>query len=213
MKGGLALKKNLKTYAFLLIVIITAITILDNLKVSDAAGELQENRDKLELKVARLEKELETVSNAKTELLEDNKGLEENLLHLEEEVKALKSSVATKDFNEAVAAIESFKSKQTFKETMEFLAASNGIGTSTLDREGNCPCSFAFQGDSIEWMPNAILDLQGFSIEKEKILLTYNTVNYLEHDYQFVMAKEAGWKDSTKKWRIEGITLLDKETN
>jgi len=207
------LKKQLKTYAFLLIVIITAIAILDNLKVSDAAGELQENRDKLELKVARLEKEFETVSNAKTELLEDNKRLEENLLQLEEEVRALKSSVATNDFKDAVAAIESFKSKQTFKETLEFLAASNGVGAGTLDREGNCPCSFTFQGDSIEWIPNAILDLQAFSIDKEKILLTYNTVNYLEHDYQFVMAKEAGWKDFTKKWRIVGIKLVEKETN
>jgi len=37
-------------------------------------------------------------------------------------------------------------------------------------------------------------------MEDEKLLLTYNTVEEVEDDYQFVMTKEEGWK-------IKEITL------
>jgi hypothetical protein len=143
-------------------------------------------------------------------LKNENKRLVENLTYLEKEVDALKSTIEYQDFNDAINTIESYKSTKTLKDTSKFLALNNGTGFTTLDREGNCPCTISFKEGSIEWKPNTVLELMAFRVEKEKILLTYNTVEETQHTYQFIMTMGPGRDDQEEKWRIEGIRLNDK---
>ncbi|WP_286675849.1 hypothetical protein [Cytobacillus firmus] len=56
------------------------------------------------------------------------------------------------------------------------MAFKDGQGYFTTDKAGNCPCGFGFNGKGFEWIPNAVLDLKEFRIEKDKVYLTYNTV-------------------------------------
>ncbi|QED50011.1 hypothetical protein FSZ17_05470 [Cytobacillus dafuensis] len=201
------MKKNFKTYTLALLVVLATIAILDNLRISDLVEEMQEDKDKLADKVASLEKKLGISSNTSDELEKENKRLVESLFQLEEEVDALKSTVEYQDFIDATSTIESYMAMETFKETWGFIALKNGTSFSMRDSVGNCPCSFAFYGKSFEWVPNTVLTLKEFRIEKEKILLTYNTVADIKHNYQFVMTKAAGRNDKVERWRIEEIKL------
>lgn len=204
------MRKNYKTYTLLLLLVLATITILDNLKISDFAKGMQENNDKLVDKVTSLEKELGISSNTSDELEKENKLLVENLSQLEEKVDALTSTVEYQDFIDATSTIESYKATETFKETWEFISLNIGSGFSAMDNAGNCPCGFIFNRNHIEWVPNAVLTLREFSIEKEKILLTYNTVVDIKHNYQFVMTKSAARNDKVERWRIEEIKLKEK---
>ncbi|KAB2331603.1 hypothetical protein F7731_18425 [Cytobacillus depressus] len=201
------MKKNFKTHTLVLLLVLATIAILDNLRISDFVEEMQEDKDKLVDKVASLEKKLGISSNTSDELEKENKRLVESLSQLEEEVAALKSTVEYQDFIDATSTIESYKAMETFKETWGFIALKNGTSFSTIDSIGNCPCGFTFYGKGFEWVPNTVLTLKEFRIEKEKILLTYNTVTDIKHNYQFVMTKAAGRNDKVGRWRIEEIKL------
>jgi predicted nuclease with TOPRIM domain len=202
--------KNIKVYGVGLILVITFLAILDNLNISDSALELKEENDKFVVEVFRLEKESGNSSNQINELKDENKRLAENLTYLEEEVDALKTTIDYQDFNDAINTIESYKSTKEFKDTSKFLTLNNWTGFTTLDREGNCPCIINFKEGSIEWKPNTVLELMEFKVEKEKILLTYNTVEQIQHTYQFVMIKGPSLEGREEKWRIEGIRLNEK---
>ncbi|MEK3822493.1 hypothetical protein MKY20_25790, partial [Cytobacillus sp. FSL W8-0315] len=112
-----------------------------------------------------------------------------------------------KEFIAALSTIESYKASQSFQEATKFMAFKDGQGYFTTDKAGNCPCGFGFNGKGFEWIPNAVLDLKEFRIEKDKVYLTYNTVEDIKTNYQFVMTKAIGKYDSVKKWRIEDIKL------
>ncbi|MCS0670026.1 hypothetical protein [Cytobacillus firmus] len=95
-----------------------------------------------------------------------------------------------------------------FEEENAFIAIKDGSGSYTRDSLGKCHCGF--NGKGFEWIPNSVLDLKEFRIEKDKIRLTYQTVEEVKQDYQFVMSKAPGQYDSEEKWRVEEITLVEK---
>lgn len=129
---------------------------------------------------------------------------------MEEEVESLRSAIEYQEFTAAINTIESYKASQSFQEASKFIAFKEGGGHITMDT-GNCPCEFGFNGKGFEWVPNAVLDLKEFRIEKDKVYITYNTLEEIKNNYQFVMTKSIGRYDSVKKWRIEEIKRVTKE--
>lgn len=205
--GGFDLKKNFKTTALVLLLVIITLSVLDNLKISDSVEELQENKQKLSNQIASLKIELGNSFSTSDELEKENKRLVENLTQLEEEVDSLKS-VDYQEFMDAISTVESYKTAETLEEARQFMSIR--VGTSTLDRAGTCPCSWLFDIRSFEWIPNTVIKLSEFTIEKEKILLTYNTIEDIERDYQFVMTKEEEGNTNVERWKIEKIKLKEK---
>jgi hypothetical protein len=204
-------KINFKTSALILLLVITAIALLDNARTADSAAKLEEDRNRLEEEVGRLEKEIEKRSRMTDELKNENDTLAVNLTNLEEEVAASQSPVRYQDFLDAIDVVEAYKAAGDFKEVIDLIALQDLVGYSTIDKEGNCPCSFTFKNSNLEWSPGVVLDLSEFNIEKGKIVLTYLTAEVLEDDYQFVIARGEGFFDLTEKWRIEEIRLIEKE--
>jgi len=195
------LKKDLKTSALVLLIVVIALGVFDNLKISDEVEELQEEKQKLSKQIASLEKELENSSKISDELETANKRLVENLIQLKEEVDSLKS-VDYQEFIEAISTVESYKAAETLEEARQFM--SKWVGSYRLDQASTCPCGWIFNGGGIEWIRNAVVELSEFTIEKEKILLTYNTIEEIERNYQFVMMKEEGWKIEEIKLKVKG---------
>jgi regulator of replication initiation timing len=210
LEGGYDLKKNFKTYALVIVLIFTTIAIIDNLRISDVAEELQKDKDNLVKQVANFEQDLGNSSNNLEELEKENELLTEEISNFKKEVEVLKSPVNYQDFIDAISAVESYKEVESFIKTKEFFALSMYTSFSTTDRVGNCPCGISFRTGGIEWMPNSVLELKEFRIERERIFLTYNTVEIIRHDYQFVMTKTKGYKDEVERWRIEYIKRLVK---
>jgi hypothetical protein len=197
-----------KMSLLILLFVILIITILDNRKLSDSLKTLKADKVKLTEEVVGMEKELKFIE----ELQNKNKELEDSLYHLGEEITAFKTPVAFQDFMDAKNTLESYKKVNTFEEATKYLARQNGLGFTTLDRESNCPCSISFNGRSVEWLPHVLLELSNFRIEKEKIILTYQTVESLPVHFQFVMIKDIGVVDpGEEKWRIKEILVVDKE--
>ena len=93
--GGLQMniRKNYIKYILALLLVLATIAILDNLRISDFAEEMQKENNKLVEKVDSLEKELSSRSNETGELKKENERLVENLSQLEEEVNALKPTI------------------------------------------------------------------------------------------------------------------------
>lgn len=211
------MKKNFKTYALLIALIFTTIAIIDNLRISNVAEGLQKYKDNLVKQVANFEQELGNSSNNLEELKKENELLTEDISDFKKEVEALKSPVNYQDFIDAVSAVESYKDEKSFNKAKEFFAYSMdtvfSTGFSTKDSAGNCPCSISFGGKTIEWIPSSVLDLKEFRIETERIFLTYNTVEKIRNDYQFVMTKTFGFNNNYKveKWGIEEIKHKVKE--
>ncbi|UQX57111.1 hypothetical protein M5V91_28610 (plasmid) [Cytobacillus pseudoceanisediminis] len=203
--------RRYKAYFFVILLIIAALAIFDSINSSNVAEDVRKEKDKLASKVTRLEKENENRSNLFVEVREEKEDLEENLSQMEEEVESLRSAFEYQEFTAAIDTIESYKASQSFQEATKFMAFKAGQGYFTTDKAGNCPCGFGFNGKGFEWIPNAVLDLKEFRIEKDKVYLTYNTVEDIKNNYQFVMTKAIGRYDSVKKWRIEDIKLVTKE--
>ncbi|MBX9976404.1 hypothetical protein [Cytobacillus firmus] len=201
------MRRSYKIYAFVVLLIIAVLAVFDSLNSSNAAEDVRKEKDALVQKITTLEKENENKSNLFNEVREEKKSLEENLSQLEEEVETLRSSIEYKEFIAALSTIESYKASQSFQEATKFMAFKDGQGYFTTDKAGNCPCGFGFNGKGFEWIPNAVLDLKEFRIEKNKVYLTYNTVEDIKTNYQFVMTKAIGKYDSVRKWRIEDIKL------
>ncbi|WP_342025949.1 hypothetical protein AADC60_04040 [Cytobacillus pseudoceanisediminis] len=201
------MRRSYKIYAFVVLLIIAVLAVFDSLNSSNAAEDVRKEKDALVQKVTRLEKENENKSNLFNEVREEKKSLEENLSQLEEEVGTLRTAIEYKEFIAALSTIESYKASQSFQEATKFMAFKDGQGYFTTDKAGKCPCGFGFNGKGFEWIPNAVLDLKDFRIEKDKVYLTYNTVEDIKTNYQFVMTKAIGKYDSVKKWRIEDIKL------
>lgn len=183
--------------------IIAAIAILDSLNNSEVAEGLQKEKEMLVKKVKNLEKEFVNSSNLSDELFKENK-------QLKGEFETLKSPIQYQDFAEAINVIEAYKASQSFEEAIEFIAFNIGYGYFTADKERKCPCAFDFNGKGFEWIPNAVLDLKEFRIEKDKIYLTYNTVQDVKNNYKFVMTKAIGKGDEVKGWKIEEFELEEK---
>ncbi|MBT2642794.1 hypothetical protein J7I80_11195 [Bacillus sp. ISL-41] len=203
--------KNFKTSALIILVVITAIALLDNARTADSAAKLEANQNRLEKKVASLEEEIEKRSRVEAELKNESDTLAVNLANLEEEVAASQFSVRYQDFLDAIDVVETYKAAGDFKEVIDLMALKELSGFSTSDKELNCPCSFSFKNSNLDWSPGVVLNLSEFSIEKGRILLTYFTVEDLENNYQFVLTRSEGFYDMTEKWRIEDIRLLVKE--
>jgi regulator of replication initiation timing len=215
LEGGYDLKKNFKTYALVIVLIFTTIAIIDNLRISNVAEDLQKDKDNLVKQVANFEQDLGNSSNNLEELKKENELLTEDIFDFKKEVDALKSPVNYQDFIDAISAVESYKDAESFNRAKEFFAFSKDTGFSTafstIDSAGNCPCGISFRGGGIEWIPNTVLELKEFRIEREKIFLTYKTVESIRRDYQFVMTKTKtiGFSNNYKveKWGIEEIKL------
>lgn len=203
------MKKNYKTYAFLILLIIVVLAIMDVLNNSNEAEELRKEKDQLAEKAASFKNENEMKASMLDEASKENKDLEESLSELEKEIESLRSAVEYKEFAAAVREVDTYKTVQTFKEANRFIALKDGAGSYTNDSEGNCPCGFFFE-KGFEWLPNAVLDLKAFRIENDKIFLTYHTAEDIKQDYQFVMVKAPGRFDREEKWRIDEIKLVEK---
>jgi hypothetical protein len=204
-------KKDFKVSALIILLVITAIALLDNARTADSAAKLEEDKNRLEKKVTSLEKEIERRSRMTDDLKNENDTLAFNLSNLEEEVAASQSSVRYQDFMEAIDVVETYKAVGEFQEVIELIAVDNFTSIGYLDQDYNCPCSINFKYSSLDWSPGVVMNLSEFSIEKGKILLTYLTVENLESNYQFVLTRDDGFYDMTEKWRIEDIRLIEKE--
>jgi hypothetical protein len=68
LEGGYDLKKNFKTYALVIVLIFTTIAIIDNLRISNVAEDLQKDKDNLVKQVANFEQDLGNSSNNLEEL-------------------------------------------------------------------------------------------------------------------------------------------------
>ncbi|MBE4909094.1 hypothetical protein IMZ08_13575 [Bacillus luteolus] len=207
------MKKNLKTYGLIILVVFSTLAIIDNLRISDAADKLQVDNEKLVKQVTSIEKELENSSLTSNELLKENKELVMEVAKLEEDVEGLKTSLDYQGFKEATGIVEAYKVANTIKEASNLVSLNIGGGYSTIDREGNCPCHLFFgkYGKSIEWIPNVVLDLKEFSLDKDKVLLTYRTVEAIKGDYQFIVSKSTLNREQEERWMIDEITLIKKE--
>ncbi len=204
-------KKDYTISAFVILLVIAAIALLDNARTADSAGKLKEDKSRLEEKVARLEEKAEDRAKVADDLKKENETLAVNLSTLEEKVAAAQSSVQYQDFMDAIDVVETYKAAGKFTEVIDLIAFGDFTGFSTLDQEGNCPCRIFFRYRNLDWSPGVVLNLKEFSINKDKIVLTYLTVEDLEDNYQFVLTRSDGYYDRTEKWRIEEIRLLEKE--
>ncbi|MBT2637473.1 hypothetical protein [Bacillus sp. ISL-39] len=204
-------KKDFKVSALIILLVITAIALLDNARTADSAAKLAEDKNRLEKKVISLEKEIERRSRMTEDLKNENDTLAENLSNLEEEVTASQSSVRYQDFMDAIDVVETYKAVGEFEEVFELIGVDNFTSFGYLDQDYNCPCSINFKYTSLDWSPGVVMNLSEFSIEKGKILLTYLTVEKLESNYQFVLTRSGDFYDKTEKWWIEDIRLIEKE--
>jgi len=202
------MRRSYTIYAFVVLLIIAVLAIIDGLNNSNAAENLRKEKNELVEKVAKLKKDYENSANLLDDVKKDKKQLEENLSQIEEEVKAFRSSIEYKEFTAAINTIESYKATQSFEEANDFIALKDGVGSYTT--EGNCPCGFFLSEKGFEWIPNVVLDIKEFRIEKDKVYLTYNTVGDVNNNYQFVLTKEVGRNEMVEKWRIEDIKLVAK---
>ncbi len=204
-------KKDFKVSALIILLVITAIALMDNARTADSAAKLAEEKNRLEKKVTSLEKEIERRSRLTDDLKNENDTLAENLSNLEEEVAASQSSVRYEDFMEAIDVVETYKAVVDFEEVFELIGVDNFTSFGYLDQDYDCPCNINFKYSNLDWKPGVVMNLSEFSIEKGKILLTYLTVENLESNYQFVLTKGGGSYEINEKWRIEEIRLLEKE--
>src|SRR5690606_14148408 len=148
---------------------------------SNAAEELRKEKDRLAKKAASFEKEYE--NNAKMLDVARKENAE-----LKKEIESLRSAIEYRELSAAIETIESYKASQSYKKANAFMARIDGSGYYTGERSGKCHCGFIFNGEGFEWITNSVLDLNVFRIEKDKIRLTYQTVEEVKQDYQFVMA-------------------------
>ncbi|CAM4034735.1 hypothetical protein [Mesobacillus thioparans] len=204
-------KKDYTISAFVILLVITAIALLDNARTADTAAKLEEDKKQLEEKVAGLEGKLVDRSRVANDLKNENETLTFNLSTMEEEIAAAQSSVRYQDFMEAIDVVETYKAAGKFTEVIDLIAFGNFTSFTSLDFEDKCPCSFTFKYSNLDWSPGVVLNLKEFSINKDKIVLTYLTVEDLEDNYQFVLTRSDGYYDRTEKWRIEEIRLVEKE--
>ncbi|WP_102261057.1 hypothetical protein [Mesobacillus jeotgali] len=204
-------KKDFKTSALIILLAIMAIALLDNARTADSAAKLEEEQERLEKKVTSLEEEIERRSRMTDDLKYENDILAFDLSNLKEELAASQSSVQYQDFLDAISVVEAYKAEEDFEKVFNLIAINNFIGFTTKDREGNCPCSITFKYSNFDWSPGVVLNLKEFSINKDKIVLTYLTVEDLENNYQFVLIRSNGSSDKTEKWWIEEIRLVEKE--
>lgn len=195
------MKRDLIIGAFVLLLVITIALVMSTSKIKDTSREIQEKNNKLVKTVNNIEKNLKESLNTSEELKEKNIILEEDISNLEEDITSLKFNMDYKDFNDAINTIESYKKVKTFEDAKQFV--SWGEGFTSIDQEGNCPCGFIFSGKGFEWRPNVILELNKFTIESGRILLTYHTAKEIDRDYQFILTNDEGWK-------IEDIKLKKK---
>lgn len=203
------MRRSYKIYAFVVLLIIAVLAVFDSINSSNVAEDVRNEKDKLVSEVTRLKKEIENRSNLFNEVREEKEVLEENLSQMGEEVEALRSAIEYKEFTAAINTIESYKATQSFEEANEFIALKDGVGSYTI--EGNCPCGFFLSEKGFEWIPNSVLEIKEFRIEKDKVYLTYNTVEDVKNNYQFVLSKAVGRNEMVEKWRIEDIKLVAKE--
>jgi hypothetical protein len=204
-------KKNFRASVLVILLVITAIALLDNARTADSAAKLEEDQKRLEKKVTSLEEEIERRSRMEADLKNENDTLAVNLSTLEEEVASSQASVQYEDFMDAMSVVEAYKAAEDFEKVADLIAFQNFTSFGTKDKEGNCPCSITFKYSNLDWRPGVVLNLKEFSINKDKIVLTYLTVESLENNYQFVLTKSDGFYDMTEKWRIADIRLLEKE--
>ncbi|MGP1908433.1 hypothetical protein ACTSEZ_09675 [Metabacillus sp. JX24] len=197
-----------RTYAIIAVVIFLAMMIINNLNMGNEAEKLQQERDNLTEQVAAFKKDREKNAAALEETSKENERLKSDADDLKKEIERLKTPVLYQNFLEAVRTVEDYKKEDSFSKAKDYFALSLNGGLSTLDRAGNCPCSIFFKNGNIEWKPKSVLDLKELGIEGEKILLTYQTVEMIKDDYQFVMTKTEGFNDKTLKWRIEEINPI-----
>jgi hypothetical protein len=218
--GGIKLKRGFKTYAFIILLVLGTIFVLDYFDISRLVNNLQNDKNSLIEKASRLEKQNQKSSTEKEQLQNENKQLVEQISQLEEEVKELKSFIQYQDFNDAISTVNSYKAAKTFFQAINYIAFDGTTVTySYLDFEGNCPCFFNFDGLGFEWKPNVVGNLSEFRTKKGKIILIFNSVQNEHTTYQFVMTKAAGLKenksspigfdlDKEEKWRILEIKKL-----
>lgn len=204
-------KKDFKTSALIILLVITAIALMDNARTADSAAKLEEDKSRLEKKVARLEEDIEKRSKMTEDLKNENDTLAVNLSNLEEEVAASQSSVRYQDFLDAIDVVETYKAAGDFEEVFELIGVDNFTSFGFFDQDYNCPCNIRFKYSNLDWKPGVVMNLSEFSIEKGKILLTYLTVENQESNYQFVLTRSGGYDDMAEKWRIEEIRLVEKE--
>ncbi|MEH7225281.1 hypothetical protein V7112_15840 [Bacillus sp. JJ1566] len=200
-------KYNMKDFVTAGVVLLIAVTILAVMReqaIKEDYNGLQKDNEKLVEQIVKMEEELDGQSSSSKELEKENKRLTEDVLKLEGEVEALKTPVNYQDILEAIKLVESYKEAKSFEEASKFIAFNIGNGMTAQDSSLTCPCFFVFNEKSVEWIQNAVHELETVRTEKDRIILTYNTVKDIG-EYEFVMTKAMGRDDPTEKWRIEKI--------
>jgi hypothetical protein len=199
--GGINLKKKFIIYSFLILLLITVLAIFDSVNGSNLASDYQKEKEVLAEKLAYAEKELEVKK-------ENNQELRKTLLPLEEEFKILQSPINYREFETALQMVENYKKSTSFDEASQYIVLQAGIGFYTMGQDRSCPCGFSFQGKEVEWMENALLDLQAFRYDQDRIYFTYKSADPAVQ-YKVIVAKGPGKKDPEKEWRIEQIKVED----
>ncbi len=204
-----AMKRNGKNYAIVILLVIITLGVVDNIRYSNMVEELESEKEKLSNEIVSLEKKLEDSADNAEKVENENNRLVESVAQLEELVDSLKT-VDYQEFMEAMGTVEAYKAAEGFEEARE--AMSTNVSIYMTESEGPCsPCGwgFGFNRHHMDWKPNTFQELREFTIEREKILLTYNTIDELKHDYQFVVSKGEGW-DSREGWKIQDVKLKAK---
>ncbi|MBE4910085.1 hypothetical protein IMZ08_18780 [Bacillus luteolus] len=198
------MKKEYVYPALIFLLAITIISVMRAQEIKDDFRQLQVANEKFVEQVSTLEMEIEKHSSSSEKLEKENNRLTEEISKLEEENETIKTSVNYQDFHEAVSTVESYKVAKTFEEAREYLLFANGLGYTKSD--DGCPCEISFNGRGFKWFPNAVQELKEFSIEGDKIYLTYNTSEDIKRNYKFILAK-GEYLDQLGKWRIKLITI------
>ena len=183
------MKRNYISFGIIILLIFATLIVFREPNVEAVKlDKIHEENEKLTNEISHLEEILEESDYKVEELKKEKEQLAERLFQLEEGVESLKG-VKYQDLNGAIETVESYKNAKTIEEAMESLPKVNYF----LLSDGDCPCTFTFGTHVLDWIPNGVLDLREFTIEKDNILLTYNTSEEIRRDYEFVIVKEDEW--------------------
>jgi len=115
-------KRDFILTAFIILAVVTTISVIREQEAIDAKVGLQEVNNKLVEQVSDFEKKFEKSSNTSKELEEENTRYAEQISSLKDEVEVLKSAVVYQDFLDAKETVEAYKKAETFEAASLFMA-------------------------------------------------------------------------------------------
>ncbi|UCZ51607.1 hypothetical protein LGQ02_12090 [Bacillus shivajii] len=188
------MKSNYISFGIIILLIILTLFIFrDPGEEAIKLEELQQKNERLIKKNTSLEDELSEADMIIEGLQKENEELLEKKSVLQQDIDAVQR-VDYQDFTDAVNTVELLKQTAIHDEAKELFTTEAGV----MEYEGEL--FVLVDREWINWSESPVLELIEFSIEKDKILLTYNTIRDIRHRYGFVMVSE-------EEWKIEEIKL------